>query len=230
MMELLTVQEGEALAELEQVIERGLTTFVDVGNALLTIRDERLYRADYATFEDYCEERWGLTRRRAYQLMDAAGAVSTMVHTGLPAPENERQARELGRVPEDQRAEVWQQTIDNTDGKPTAAAIRETYQPKPEPVADPLPEPIAEQIDQRIAERVRTPQRQPTQEEVRSAARQEALNAWNQFNDHLTAALSYARTYSPPDETDIYATVSDAHKRAHELADITSAWENPNGQ
>lgn len=162
-MELLTATEGEALAELEEVIERGLTTFVDVGNALLSIRDERLYRAEYATFEDYCRERWGLSQPRAYQLMDAAGVVSTMVESGLEPPTNERQVRELGRVPEERRAEVWQQTLDATGGKPTAAAIRQAYQPEPEPesepelipepVDDPLPEPIAEQIDQRIAQR-----------------------------------------------------------------------------
>jgi hypothetical protein len=155
--ELLTAQEGEALAELEQVIERGLTTFVDVGNALLTIRDERLYRADYATFEDYCRERWGLSRPRAYQLIDAANTVSTIVDTGLPAPANEGQARELARVPEEQRAEIWQQTLDATGGRPTAAAIRQTYQPDPQAVIeatepDPLPAPIAEQIERRIAE------------------------------------------------------------------------------
>ena len=42
------------LAELELVIERGLKTFVEVGAALLGIRDGRLYRETHATFEDYC--------------------------------------------------------------------------------------------------------------------------------------------------------------------------------
>jgi hypothetical protein len=123
--ELLTVVEVRALAEREAVIERGLATFVEVGSALGEIRDERLYRADHGTFEDYCQQRWNLSRAHAYRMIDAAAAVSPIGDTGLPVPANEGQARELARVPADRRAEVWQQTIERTDGKPTAAAIRE---------------------------------------------------------------------------------------------------------
>lgn len=147
MSDLLSASEAERLTERERVIERGLTTFVDVGNALLSIRDERLYRAEFASFEDYCQGRWSLSRPRAYELMSAAGVVSAMADTGLPAPDNERQARELARVPEDRRAQVWQQTIERTAGKPTGAAIRETYEPTP----DPLPPEIAQQqIEPRV--------------------------------------------------------------------------------
>ena len=55
------------LAECEDVINRGLATFVEVGNALLRIRDERLYRAEFGTFEAYCRQRWqmGLCSSRA---------------------------------------------------------------------------------------------------------------------------------------------------------------------
>ena len=41
--ELSAVETGR-LAALEQTIERGLQTFVEVGTALLEIRDSRLYR------------------------------------------------------------------------------------------------------------------------------------------------------------------------------------------
>ncbi len=130
---VLTDGELQKLDELEATIERGLTTFVDVGNALLLIRDGRLYRAEHGTFEDYCRERWNLSRPRAYELINAAGVVSAMADTGLPAPSNERQARELAKVPEPQRAEVWRETVERTGGKPTAAAVRETHSPAPEP-------------------------------------------------------------------------------------------------
>ncbi len=33
-------------------------TFYEVGNALLQIRDERLYRQTHSTFEEYCREKW----------------------------------------------------------------------------------------------------------------------------------------------------------------------------
>ena len=63
---------------LEQVIERGLTTFVEVGNALLEIRDSRLYKDSFSTFEDYCRERWGMSRPRAYPLIEAAEIMSNL--------------------------------------------------------------------------------------------------------------------------------------------------------
>jgi hypothetical protein len=140
----LTPVEVASLAEHEAVIERGLNTFVEVGNALLAIRDQREYRAAHSTFEGYCQERWGFTERRARQLMASAEAVGTIVPTGLPAPANEGQARELARVPEPERAEVWRETIERTGGKPTAAAIRETYAP---PVTAVPPPPDAEPFD-----------------------------------------------------------------------------------
>lgn len=83
------------LAEAEAKIERGLSTFWEVGSALMQIRDERLYRAEFGTFEDYCQERWGMTRRRANQLVEAA-TLGTMVPI-----ENERQARALAPVAAD---------------------------------------------------------------------------------------------------------------------------------
>lgn len=63
-----------------------------------------------------------MSDRRAYELMSAASVVSAMADSDLPAPTSERQARELAKVPEPERAEVWEKTIDRTGGKPTAAA------------------------------------------------------------------------------------------------------------
>jgi hypothetical protein len=62
-----------------------------------------------------------------------------------------------------------------------------------------------------------------------TVARQEALNAWNQANDALTAVLSYAKTYQPPADTDIYASADDFIARVAELAAITQTWSNDIG-
>lgn len=138
MTAILTASESTALAEHEAVIERGIQTFYEVGIALASIRDRQLYRADYGTFEEYAERRWQMSRSRAYQMIDAANVVSTIVDTELPPPVNEGQARELGRVPEPDRAEVWRETVERTDGKPTAAAVRETYEQRQQPTDDDL--------------------------------------------------------------------------------------------
>ena len=61
----LSATETDRLAELEDVVGRGMRTFVEVGAALCEIRDQRLYRVMHATFEGYCRERWGFTASRA---------------------------------------------------------------------------------------------------------------------------------------------------------------------
>lgn len=82
-----------SLADYEAVIEAGLATFVEVGEALLAIRDGRLYReAGFARFEDYTRERWGFSRSRAHRLIEAS-EVAAMLPIGNIA--NEWQAREL---------------------------------------------------------------------------------------------------------------------------------------
>lgn len=113
-----------ALVSCEQRIERGLKSFLDVGQALTEIRDSRLYKGTHDTFEDYCRERWNLSRPRAYEMIGAAEVVSGMPDTAAPIT-SARQATELAKVPELERAEVWQETVERTNGKPTAAAVRE---------------------------------------------------------------------------------------------------------
>lgn len=120
----ITADELTELSRHETVIERGLATFVEVGQALLAVRDGRLYRAEYRTFEVYCEQRWQMSSSRARQLISAVQTVTNVTVAGLPAPANEGQARELTRVPEPEQAEVWRETIERTSGRPTAAAIR----------------------------------------------------------------------------------------------------------
>lgn len=89
----LTPAESRHFTSLERKIERGLSTFREVGEALLEVREKRLYRMTHATFESYCADRWQLARARAYQLMGAA-EVATMLGDGR-GPLNESQAREL---------------------------------------------------------------------------------------------------------------------------------------
>lgn len=153
----LTAAEVDLKVELEETIRAGLSTFAEVGQALAQVRDARLYRDRYSSFEDYCVGEWQLSRSRGYQMIEAAETVSTIVDSGLPAPANEAQARELARVPEEQRAEVWEKTLAETDGKPTAAAVKAAAAPPapiPPPVVAPPEEPPAEKPD---AESVRTP-------------------------------------------------------------------------
>jgi phage N-6-adenine-methyltransferase len=120
----LTVTECDRLTALEQTIERGLQTFVDVGTALLEIRDTRLYRQGSKTFEDYCRERWGMQRHYANRLISAAEVTVNLVPMGTILPTSERQVRPLTALDVDLQREAWQRAIDTApNGKITAAHV-----------------------------------------------------------------------------------------------------------
>lgn len=117
-----------SLAELESVIERGLTTFVDVGTALAQIRDSRLYRETHGDFDSYCRERWGFSRQRALQMIDAAAISNDLTTQVVIPPSHEKQIRELSRIEPEQRAEVWQAVVDQHGEKPTAQEVRQVVE------------------------------------------------------------------------------------------------------
>jgi site-specific DNA-methyltransferase (adenine-specific) len=76
------------LAVAEAIIARGKQTFVEVGEALLAIRDRSGYRlAGYSTFEAYCKQRWGWSRTHGYNVIAAAETarnVLPVIHSGTP--------------------------------------------------------------------------------------------------------------------------------------------------
>ena len=114
----LTHAEAARLAQLEATIERGMDTFVEVGLALAEVRDARLYRADHDTFEDYLERRWGISRRRGYQLIEAAEAVQDFAQP----PAVESHARALAALPPDQREAAYRAVAKL--GRVTAPALQ----------------------------------------------------------------------------------------------------------
>ena len=127
-VEALTVPEVDRKAQLEATIEHGMQTFVEVGLALMEIRDDRLYRAEFGTFEEYCNQRWGWTRMRASQLI-AAAAVVQNVNLGLQNPATERQARPLAALPPAQQREAWERVLETApNGKITAALVTQAAQ------------------------------------------------------------------------------------------------------
>jgi hypothetical protein len=77
-VERLSASEQRALQRAEVTIAKGMRAFVAVGLALKAIRDRRLYRADFFTFEEYCARRWELSRPRGYELCAAAEIVEDL--------------------------------------------------------------------------------------------------------------------------------------------------------
>lgn len=152
----LTIAEHSELMDCEAAIERGLGTFREVGDALLRIRDAKLYRLHAPTFEAYCRDRWGISQPRAYQFIEAAEAVGRLESsTNVELPANEAQVRPLTRLGPEQQAEVWRQATETApDGKVTAAHVQQTVDAYRGITRLPIREkpPIAPPDDQRDAE------------------------------------------------------------------------------
>lgn len=160
--ESLSLTEVKRLDELEQVVEAGLTVFVQVGNALLEIRDSRLYRQAFPTFEAYCRERWGMVQQSATRMIRAAEVVQNLQSEPIGSlPTTESQARPLTRLEPEVQREVWQDVVDSTPAEQITAkiveeqakaaeplneavkVIKEALKPEPAPAQQPIiPEPV----------------------------------------------------------------------------------------
>jgi len=119
----LDATERNRLNQLEPIIERGMTSFVEVGTALLEISDRRLYRETHSTFAEYCKAKWRMSARHAYRLCESAEVVNALPENVTHGSQmNERQARELAKVEPERRTEVLQAAA--STGTLTAASIR----------------------------------------------------------------------------------------------------------
>jgi hypothetical protein len=119
--DILSALEVSRHAELERIIEAGLATFIDVGKALLEIRDSRLYRENYSTFGDYCRERWGMSRIHAHRLIEAAGIATNLLPTGNISI-HERQVRPLTKLESEQQQKAWRLATE-ISSNPTAEQV-----------------------------------------------------------------------------------------------------------
>jgi len=123
MLDIISLQESERLVALEKVVTAGLQSWIEVGEALIEIRDSRLYRVEHDTFEEYCQQRVKMERRHAYRLMEAAPIAREVSPVGHIS---ERAIREIAKVEPARRAEVFQAATEASNGHvPTARVIKQ---------------------------------------------------------------------------------------------------------
>ena len=133
-MSTLSTSQGERLAELEGVVSKGMTSFVEVGNALMAIRDEFSHHfkyLGYADFEDYCRSKWELSYAMVYRQIKGAEIVKNLDNcqetTALPT--TEAQARPLTKLKTaDEQREAWTLANEASNGKPTAKHVEAAVQ------------------------------------------------------------------------------------------------------
>lgn len=108
----LSPTETEELEQCEGILERGLATFFEVGNALLRIRDKRLYRTNQETFEQYCNVRWHIGRSYAWRVIGAAERVNLLPSsTTIPRPANEFQVRPFLKLSAKDFPSAWRRAV-----------------------------------------------------------------------------------------------------------------------
>jgi hypothetical protein len=96
--EPLSIEEKKKLWDLELIIERVRKPFLEAADAFLKIRDQRLYREKFATFEEYCRVRWGFGRRRADQIIQTARLLQYIPPEERKQIATERAARKVVQI------------------------------------------------------------------------------------------------------------------------------------
>jgi len=152
-IDVLSVVERRSLEKLEKVIESGVESFLATGSALKEIRDQRLSRERFKTFEAYVKARWSFDRSRAYQLIDASDLkadLSTIVDKNPKADEvkTEGQLRELASVPTESLADVIAKASEIAGDAPlTAKVLKEAREQVLEPAKLTAEEPACEDVE-----------------------------------------------------------------------------------
>jgi hypothetical protein len=114
-----------ALASHERVIESAVRSFVDLGRALLAIRTERLYAAEFSTFSEYCDARWDISETHANRVINAALVAIEATPIGVEI-NSEAVARELVGLDPETLKQVWAEaTRRAAGGRVTAALVKE---------------------------------------------------------------------------------------------------------
>jgi len=129
----LHVGDEEMFTLYENTIQANIGGFMVVGLALKLIKDEQLHKVKYKelSFEEYCRERWDLSDKHAYRLIDAYTCVDKLGKELSPIgetrfPTNESQVRPLMALEPDEQVKAWRKVLKACKGKPiTAIEVQE---------------------------------------------------------------------------------------------------------
>jgi predicted component of type VI protein secretion system len=132
------------LRNAEATIDKGKVKFLEVGNALKVIQDEKLYRETHRSFQAYVEDRHNFKRAWAYRLIQhvtVAKNLSSTLDTSPPELPS-RQVEALAKLPAEQQGAAYKDA-DEKDGNtagPSASDVEEVvdrYLADNEPYVEP---------------------------------------------------------------------------------------------
>jgi len=125
----LSSEQKTRLYDLERIVERNLSSFLEAGRALVAIKNEGMYRA-HGTWEQYCRRRFGITQSRGLELVRSAETVENLLRgpanaeTGdapLPADLTQHVLRPLNGLEPELACACWR--LASRLGKPTGHVV-----------------------------------------------------------------------------------------------------------
>ena len=102
---------------------------IGVAEDLKCIRDERLYREEYDSFEDFVRFEFEKTRQWAY---DQIGHVEVLANVKSTLHPTVSQSHELATLPDEEQADAWAESQEKAESEgrdvPTTKDVKETVQ------------------------------------------------------------------------------------------------------
>lgn len=117
----LSALEVQELADCEQVVDRGFSTFVEVGIALRTIKKKKLYRQKAKTFEAYAVKRFSASRYNLFSIVEAAETAKFLGMDGDLSEDMKDAMAPLAGLSAGTQRVVWAQASE--EGKPTEDSV-----------------------------------------------------------------------------------------------------------
>lgn len=126
----LSESDKASYSRLNEKIAKGLRAALEAGKALNEVKERKLYKVEYGTWEEYLESRHSMSKSYASRIIRAA-AIVLELEKRLPIgnfsvlPTSESQVRELLRLRSgEERVEAWTKAVNACDGKvPTAMEV-----------------------------------------------------------------------------------------------------------
>lgn len=137
--ELDTWEQKEQFRKLEAAVQNGLSYWREAADALLQIRDKKLYRlSNFSSFKSYVETRWSMAHTYAYRLIQATETAAEIEKTYTQVyepstssstiiPRQPAVLNALSPLPAEERAAVYVQAVQQNGGHvPTVAQVAQT--------------------------------------------------------------------------------------------------------
>jgi len=151
----LTPEEERQRLFWERKVERA---FYEAGTALKELRDRRLYRSTHKTFEEYCRDRFGYSRRKMDYLISGSEVFENLQTRTIGSQSDKDETRTIGSQSDRdetrtigsqsdrdetrtiQQREVWQQAVEAAGGKvPSGRIVKDIVQRIRERTKIPIP-------------------------------------------------------------------------------------------